>query len=86
MFTDTELWLKQVYLQNTIGVAIFIALLLFAFFGPNSSPKKQQGQLIWWWHDIETGLILDLRLANERRRYKVTPFSHWMGANLESAL
>ena len=31
------------------------------------------------------GLILGLRPANERRRYKVTP-SHWLGANLESAL
>ena len=28
-------------------------------------------------------LILGLRLANERRRYVV---SHWLGANLESAL
>ena len=32
-----------------------------------------------------SGLILGLRPANERRRYKVTP-SHWLGANLESAL
>ena len=30
-------------------------------------------------------LILGLHPANERRRHKVTP-SHWLGANLESAL
>ena len=36
-----------------------------------------------WDHKSE--LILGLRPANERRRYKVTP-SHWLGANLESAL
>ena len=32
-----------------------------------------------------TGLILGLRPANERRRYEIMP-SHWLGANLESAL
>ena len=33
------------------------------------------------------GLILGLRSANERRRYKVhNAVSHWLGANLESAL
>ena len=32
-----------------------------------------------------TGLILGLHPVNERRRYKVTP-SHWLGANLDSAL
>ena len=31
-------------------------------------------------------LILGLRPANERRRHKVTPVSHWLGANLESVL
>ena len=34
---------------------------------------------------IKTGLILGLHAANARCRYKVTP-SHWLGANLESAL
>ena len=34
---------------------------------------------------VASELILGLRPANERRRYKVTP-SHWLGANLESAL
>ena len=34
-----------------------------------------------------TGLILGLHLANERRRYKVyNAISHWLGANLGSAL
>ena len=32
------------------------------------------------------GLILGLRPANERRRYKSNAISHWLGANLESAL
>ena len=47
MFADTEEWLKQIYLQNLIGVTFFIMLLLYAFFGPNNQPPKdQQGQLI----------------------------------------
>ena len=29
-----------------------------------------------------TGLILGLRPANERRRYKVTLVSHWLSVNL----
>ena len=32
------------------------------------------------------GLYLGLHPANERRRYKVNAVSHWLGANLESAL
>ena len=36
---------------------------------------------------FNAGLILGLHPANERRRHKVTPsISHWLGANLESAL
>ena len=36
----------------------------------------------------QPGLILGLRPANEKCRYKVMPslISHWLGANLESAL
>ena len=33
-----------------------------------------------------TGLILGLHPANERRRYFCNDVSHWLGANLESAL
>ena len=33
-----------------------------------------------------TWLILGLRPANERRCYKCSAVSHWLGANLESAL
>ena len=32
------------------------------------------------------GLILGLRPANERRRYKVNAVSHWLGASLKSGL
>ena len=35
---------------------------------------------------VVTGLILGLRPANERRRYKSNAVSHWIGATLESAL
>ena len=39
-----------------------------------------------WWHwVVNTGLILGLRPANERRRYIVTT-SHWLGTSLKSAL
>ena len=35
---------------------------------------------------LNTGLILDLRPAKEWRRYNSNAVSHWLGANLESAL
>ena len=33
--------------------------------------------------NITSGLILGLRPANERRRYKGNDVSHWLGADLE---
>ena len=53
--------------------------------------KQWQHSIRDWAHSNETfaiyisGLIIGLRPANERRRYKATP-SHWPGANLESTL
>ena len=35
---------------------------------------------------VDSGLILGLRSANERRRYYVTSLIGWAQANLESAL
>ena len=45
---------------------------------------KDQSCNVYERYDI-AGLILGLRPANERRRYKVNAVSHWLGANLESA-
>ena len=60
--------------ENAVAISIMAAIL---FWGHYHNFLHDQPPM--------TGLILGFRPANERHRYKVTPF-HWLGANLESAL
>ena len=48
------------------------------------NPVSKRGSRCMATH-YETGLILGLRPANERRRYFVTTVYHWLGTNLVSA-
>ena len=85
--------------QETVGVeatleAIYLSKCQIQNQTHHSNIKIHLHHLVSSRHDTcilgwyeNTGLILGLCPANERCRYKATPaVSHWLGANLESAL